>query len=58
MKHNGTIIPNENLAEEFASMFEKKIQDLISDTAIDNTVYNGVRKVTVADKVKCKQLLL
>ena len=50
MKHNGTFVSNENLAEEFATMFEKKIQDIVAETTIDNSVYNGVRKVTVEDK--------
>ena len=49
MKQNGSIIPNENLAEEFACMFEKKIKDIVSTTTIDDAVYNGVRKVTVQD---------
>ena len=49
MKLNNQIIPNEDLAEQFASMFEKKINDITSTTSIDDTVFNGTRKITEQD---------
>ena len=45
MNSNGTHIPNEDLAEEFAKMFEKKITDITRTTTIDNEVYNGTNKI-------------
>ena len=31
-------------------MFEKKVDDIVSTTAIDNDVYNGTRKITKQNK--------
>ena len=45
MNLNGTPIINEDLAEQFASMFEKKIEELASATSIDDNVYNGTKKI-------------
>ena len=39
MNSNGTPISYEDLAEEFANMFEKKIADTVSSTPIDSYVY-------------------
>ena len=47
---NGTHIQNEDLAEEFAKMFEKKINDITQTTSINNEVFNGSTKVNVQDK--------
>ena len=44
------MIPNEDLAEQFACMFEKKINNIVLTTKIDDTVYNGSRKITEQDK--------
>ena len=47
MKMDGINIPNEELAEQFACMFENKINTLISTTTIEDTVYNGSRKLAL-----------
>ena len=50
MNLNSVTIANEDLAEQFANMFEKKINDIASTTSINDTVYNGSRKITEEDK--------
>ena len=50
MKLNGTKIPNEDLAEQFACMFEKKINDIFLTTKIDVAVYNRKIKINEQDK--------
>ena len=50
MNLNSIAIANEDLAEQFANMFEKKINDIASTTSINDTVYNGSRKITEEDK--------
>ena len=44
-------IPNEELAEEFATMFEEKLKDITVTTRIDNNVYNG--SIIVNSRVHC-----
>ena len=41
---------NEDLAEFFANMFEKKIEDIVATTAVDNDVYNGTNKIKEQNK--------
>ena len=60
---NGIPLANENLSEEFAKMFEEKIDDIAKTTSINNEVYNGSRKITENEsmnsfKIKCKKLFL
>ena len=50
MYQDGIQIPNEDLAEKFACMFEKKILDTASTTSIDNNVYNGSKKINEQNK--------
>ena len=50
MNQNGTPIDNDELAEQFAAMFEKKITDIVSETEINDNVYNGTRKLNEQDK--------
>ena len=50
MNLHGVPISNEVLAEEFANMFEKKIEDIVQSTKINNEVYNGTRKIFVDNK--------
>ena len=50
MNLDGTPTPNEDLAEEFAKMFEKKINDTLSTTGVDDNVYNGTRKINEHNK--------
>ena len=50
MSINGIQILNEDLAEQFACMFEKKITDTASTTAIEDNVYNGSQKVYEQNK--------
>ena len=50
MNLNGLPIANEDLAEEFVGMMEKKIADIVQSTAIDAEVYNGTRKITDNNK--------
>ena len=47
MKFNGIIIPDEDLAEKFASVFENKINDITATTSINDTVFNGTRKLNL-----------
>ena len=49
MKLNDQIIPNEDLAEQFAAMSEKKVTDVTSSTSTDDAVFNGTRKITEQD---------
>ena len=42
MNQDGTPIPNEELAEEFAKMFEKKVNDIMSSTEVMNEVYTYI----------------
>ena len=41
---------NEDLADQFIGMFEKKIHDIVSTTAVENNVYNGTKKINEQDK--------
>ena len=50
MNINGKQIPNQDLADEFAQMFENKINNLVSEISIDQNVYNGSRKINEQDK--------
>ena len=50
MNQNGTPIDNDELAEQFAAMFEKKTTDIVSETEINDNVYNGTRKLNEQDK--------
>ena len=50
MNNDGKPIPNDELAEEFATMFEEKIRNITTTTRINDTVYNGSRKITETDK--------
>ena len=50
MHHNNTQIATEDLAEQFACMFEKKINDITSTTTINDSVYNGTRKINEENK--------
>ena len=58
MNLNGTPMINENLAEQFASMFEKKIEELTSATSIDNNVSNGTKKINQQLKLEKGATLL
>ena len=64
MSSNGIPIMNEDLAEEFAKMFENKIINTVSSVSISNDVYNGTHKINEQNKnlntfkIKCKKLLL
>ena len=50
MNLNGIQISNEDLAEQLACMFEKKITDTVYTTTIDDTVYDGSRKINEHNK--------
>ena len=50
MNLNGKSIANNNLAEAFADMFEKKVNEIVSTTSIDANVYNGFKKINVENK--------
>ena len=38
------------MSEEFATMFERKIKDMITSTSINANVYNGTRKINEQEK--------
>ena len=44
---------NTNMSEQFADMFEKKIQDIVNSTAVENNVYNGTKKINE----QCKKFM-
>ena len=50
MKLDGKTIPKEEIAEEFAKMFEQKVKDISSTTKVDDGVYNGNRKINEQNK--------
>ena len=50
MNIDGKPISNDELAEEFANMFEKKVNDIASTTKVKNDGYNGSRKITEQNK--------
>ena len=50
MYNNGVEIIEKDLPECFADHFEGKIKNLVSNARIDPNVYNGFRKMEVADE--------
>ena len=57
MTIDGKPIPTDELADEFANMFEKKINDIASTTEVKNDVYNGTRKSTSKIKISWRSLI-
>ena len=51
MYRDGTLIEKNDLAENFAYFFDKKIQDLLLDTNINQGVYNGTQKVQTVESM-------
>jgi hypothetical protein len=50
MRENGHEIPEVNLPERFAKYFDSKIKNVINLVALDETVYNGYRKLNCRDQ--------
>ena len=50
MNIDGMPIPTNEIAEEFAKMFEQKVKDIESTTNINDGVYNGNRKINEQNK--------
>ena len=50
MRENGHEIPELNLPERFAEYFDSKIKNVINLVALDETVYNGYRKLNSQDQ--------
>jgi hypothetical protein len=44
---SGNLIKNEDVSETFAGYFDNKIKDVLSDIAIDPTVYNRFQESTI-----------
>ena len=51
MFHQNVKIDNKCLPETFAAFFENKVETIISQTEINDEVYNGIKKVTANNKM-------
>ena len=51
MYRDGTLIEKNDLSENFAYFFDKNIQDLLLDTNINQSVYNGTQKVQTVESM-------
>ena len=49
MKLKGKEINQSELAENFATFFENKVKDIVKSCKVDDSVYNGTKKVTCND---------
>ena len=47
---DGQAVNNEDLAEAFANYFESKVNSLISNANINQSVYNGITKIRVNEE--------
>ena len=46
---DGQAVNNEDLDEAFANFFESKVNSLISNANVNQSVFNGVTKIRVND---------
>jgi hypothetical protein len=49
---NGVEVKYEEAAERFASYFDSKVKDILTNTKVNDQVYNGTRKVTAKLQLK------
>ena len=42
---NGVEVSGHEISNAFADFFEKKVNDIVSNTRVDNSVYNGANKL-------------
>ena len=49
MTHNDIIIPNKELPNAFAEFFISKVQTIVDEQTISDTVYNGKKKIECTD---------
>ena len=49
MKLNGLVVGEHERSGCFASFFENKVKTITDNTVVDETVYNGVKKVEAGD---------
>ena len=45
MKINNVTVTGQDVAEQFASFFENKVTRIVSETVINQNVYNGTNKM-------------